>query len=347
MKYGLSAFFIVGFLNREGKILEGVSYVGKNGCMEKIRIGISRCLLGDKVRFDGQHKRDAFITETLSKWCDFVPVCPEVECGLPVPRESMRLVGTVDDYRLITGKTGIDHTERMESWARTRLNQLAEEDLVAFIFKTKSPSSGMRNVKIYGPSGSPVGYNGQGLFARAFMNLFPDTPVEDEGRLRDPGLRENFIETIFVLQRWRENARGGTVGDLVTFHSHHKYTLMAHSPEKLRLLGRIVARGSTDHPEDMKAEYLGLLREILSMKKTIRKNVNVLSHLVGYFKKQLSPEEKVELLHEVELYRGQSTPLIVPITLIRHYARKYQQEYLLNQSFLNPHPVEMGLLNHV
>ncbi len=315
--------------------------------MEKIRIGVSRCLLGDKVRFDGQHKKDVFITETLSKWCSFVPVCPEVECGLSVPRESMLLIGSVDDYRLVTGKTGIDHTERMETWADTRLTQLAEEDLVAFIFKTKSPSSGMRAVKIYGPSGSPVGYSGIGLFARAFMDRFPEVPVEDEGRLHDSGLRENFIETIFVLQRWRDDVREGTAGDLVKFHSRHKYTLMAHNPEKLRLLGRIVARGGTESLPHLKAEYLRLLRESLSLKKTTRKNANVLMHLIGYFRKHLTSPEKTELLNEVEIYRKESTPLIVPITLIRHYARKYEEDYLMVQTFLNPHPVEMGLLNHV
>lgn len=315
--------------------------------MEKIRIGISRCLLGDNVRYNGGHQRDSFITDTLSQWCDFVPVCPEVECGLPIPRETMRLVGTLDDYRLVTGKTGIDHTERMESWARRRLDQLEKDDLVAFIFKIKSPSSGMRGVKVYSPAGNPVSYKGVGLFARDFMKRFPDIPVEDDGRLHDPGLRENFIETIFVLQRWRTDARGGSIGNLVDFHTRHKYTLMAHSPEKLRQLGRIVARGGSESPQEIKEEYLGLLREILALKKTIRKNSNVLLHMVGYFKTNLTSGEKEELLNEVELYRNRSTPLVVSLTLIRHYARKYGQEYLLGQTFLNPHPAEMGLLNHV
>ena len=321
--------------------------VDHNGTMQKIRVGVSRCLLGDKVRFDGQHKKDEFITDTLSQWCDFVPVCPEVECGLPIPRETMRLVGTETDYRLITGKTEIDHTERMESWAADRLDQLVEEKLVAFIFKTKSPSSGMRAVKIYSPSGNPVAYNGTGLFARAFMKRFPDIPVEDEGRLRDPGLRENFIETIFVLQRWREMPGDGTAGSLVEFHSRHKYTLMAHSPEKLKTLGRLVAQGSSVPWRELKAEYLAQLRTILSLKKTVRKNTNVLAHMMGYFRKQLSGDEKAELLNEVEKYRLGYTPLVVPLTLIRHYAGKYHQEYLLSQTFLNPHPVELGLLNHV
>jgi len=319
----------------------------QNRSVEKIKIGVSSCLLGNKVRFDGQHKRDAFITDTLSRWCEFVPVCPEVECGLPIPRETLRLVGTVDDNRLVTGKTGVDHTERMNRWAATRLEKLAEDDLVAFIFKTKSPSSGLRAVKVYGVKGQPVSYKGRGLFARAFTRRFPDIPVEDEGRLKDAGIRENFIETIFVLQRWRENVRGGGAGNLVDFHTRHKYTLMAHSPDRLRDLGRIVARGGSQPAESLLDEYLEILRDTLAIKKTAKKNANVLMHMVGYFRKDLSKEEKDELLEEVDRYRIDINPLLVPLTLIRHYARKYDQAYLLDQYFLNPHPVELGLLNHV
>ncbi len=315
--------------------------------MDKIRIGLSSCLLGNKVRFDGQHKLDHFITDTMSLWCDFVPVCPEVECGLSVPRESMRLVGTVENPKLMTGKTGIDHTDRMLSWAEKRFELLANEDLVAFIFKTKSPSSGMRAVKVYNEKGHTVSYAGKGLFARAFMKRFPDIPVEDEGRLKDPGIRENFIETIFVLQRWRQSVPGGSPGDLVKFHSRHKYTLMGHSPERLRELGSLTARAGTGSLEIIQNRYLDILLKTLSIRKTAKKSANVLMHIAGYFKKNLTPEEKTELMNEIELYRIGINPLLVPLTLIRHYTRKYQQKYLKDQYFLYPHPVEMGLLNHV
>jgi uncharacterized protein YbgA (DUF1722 family) len=259
----------------------------------------------------------------------------------------MRLVGSVENPRLMTGKTGVDHTERMMSWAEKRLEDLAGEDLVAFVFKTKSPSSGMRAVKVYNEKGHTISYAGQGLFARAFMERFPDIPVEDEGRLNDPGLRENFIETIFVLQRWRESVRSGSVGDLVKFHSRHKYSLMGHSPEKLRVMGSLVARGGAEPLEELRNRYFDLLLKTLSLKKTVKKNSNVLLHIAGYFKNNLSREEKTELMGEIELYRTGINPLLIPLTLIRHYTAKYEQAYLKDQYFLYPHPVEMGLLNHV
>ena len=232
------------------------------------------------------------------------------------------------------------------SYIGTRLEQLAREDLVGFIFKTKSPSSGLRGVKVYGPKGSPISYSGQGLFARAFVSRFPRIPVEDEGRLQDPGIRENFIETIFVLQRWREMEAARKPGGLVDFHSRHKYTLMAHSPEKLKALGRLTARaGSLD--EETRDEYFRTLLELLALKKTPKKNYNVILHIAGYFKGVLTAGEKAELLETAEQYHQGLVPLIVPLTLLRHYTRKYEEPYLLQQYYLNPHPVEMGLLNHV
>ncbi len=315
--------------------------------MEKIRIGISSCLLGNQVRFDGGHKRDRFITDTLSEYCEFVPVCPEVECGLPIPRETMRLVGTVESPRLMTGKTKIDHTPRMKEWMERRLERLAEDDLVAFIFKTKSPSSGLRAVKVYKEDGNVVSYKGSGLFARGFTERFPDVPVEDEGRLHDPGLREKFIETIFVLQRWRQGPRDGGPGDLVDFHTRHKYTLMAHGQEKLRAMGKIVARIGGEDFAALKEEYFRLLLQSLELRKTVKKNYNVLLHMIGYFKTDLTADEKQELLETADRYYKGQAPLVVPLILVNHYVRKYDKEYLAGQWYLNPHPVEMGLLNHV
>ena len=315
--------------------------------MEKIKIGISSCLLGNQVRYNGGHQRDRFITDTMAEYCEFVPVCPEVECGLPIPRESMRLVGSVDSPRLVTGKSKIDQTDRMKQWMKRRLDALDAEDLVAFIFKTKSPSSGLRSVKVYAENGNVNSYKGQGLFARGFTERFPDIPVEDEGRLHDPGIRENFIETIFVLQRWRQGPRDGGPGKLVEFHSRHKYTLMAHGPEKLREMGKIVARIGVGDLSKLRDEYFSLLLEALKLKKTVKKNYNVLLHVGAYFKKDLEPEERTELKELAGRYYNSFVPLVVPLTLINHYARKYNKTYLKEQWYLNPHPVELGLLNHV
>lgn len=316
--------------------------------MEKtIPIGISACLLGQEVRWNGGHKRDRFITDTLGQYFHWVPVCPEVECGLPIPRETLRQVGDPENPRLVTSKTGVDHTERMRTWAAERVRQLEAEHLCGFIFKAKSPSSGMERVKVYNAKGHPEN-KGVGMFARAFMNHFPLVPVEEEGRLHDPRLRENFIEAVFVLRRWREMLRAGkTMGNLVDFHTRHKLLLMAHNPAIYRELGKMVAEGKKVSPDERFAAYEERLVAALRLKSTVKKNVNVLHHLMGYFKKQLSADEKQEMLDVIERYREGSVPLVVPVTLINHYVRKYDQPYLQQQVYLQPHPVELKLRNHV
>ncbi|MEJ2071438.1 MAG: DUF523 and DUF1722 domain-containing protein [Syntrophobacterales bacterium] len=317
--------------------------------MPKIRLGISACLLGQKVRFDGSHQLDHFITDTLGRYVEFVPVCPEVESGLGVPREAMRLVGDISTPRLLTVRTKIDHTERLATWAQKRVQELEAEDLCGFIFKSKSPSSGMERVKVYidPPTGSPV-TKGVGLFARAFMEHFPLLPVEDDGRLHDPALRENFLERIFVFKRWREllAAKSG-LGGLVAFHTRHKLLILAHSPESYRDLGKLVARGKELPSSELYERYHSRLMEALRLKATPKKNTNVLHHLMGYFKKDLPAEEKQELLEIIDNYRQGYVPLVVPVTLINHYVRKYRQPYLAEQFYLHPHPVELQLRNHV
>lgn len=315
--------------------------------MDKIKIGVSSCLLGNKVRYDGQHQLDHFIKDTLSQWCDFVPVCPEVECGMPIPRETLRLVGDLNNPRLITTRSGIDKTEMMSTWIEEKLENLDKQDLVAFIFKTKSPSSGMRKVKVYNEAGHTISYAGVGMFAKAYMERFPDIPVEDEGRLCDPGLRENFIETIFVLQRWREAVSNRKVKDLVKFHSRHKYTFMAHSPQILKGMGKLIAQSGTLDFDTLIEEYRILLLKCIRLKKTIKKNYNVLLHMLGYFKDNINGDEKAELLKEAENYYNEISPLIVPLTLVKHYTMKYNESYLKEQHYLNPHPMELKLLNHV
>ena len=314
---------------------------------EKIRLGVSSCLLGEKVRFDGSHKHDRFLTGTLGQYVDYVPVCPEVELGLPTPRETLRLVGHRDNQRLVFSKSGEDITERMQAWAKKRVKELEKENLSGFIFKAKSPSSGMARVKLYDKNGSPNS-QGVGLFARAFMEHFPLLPVEEDGRLNDPRLRENFIEIIFTLKRWREAiANGKTRGALVDFHSRHKLLMLAHSPEIYRLMGRLVGAGKEVKTAQIYTDYQALLMKGMRLKTTPAKHVNVMQHILGYFKKQLSSDEKQEVLQVIDDYRSGLLPLIVPITLLNHFIRKYDQPYLKQQAYLNPHPLELQLRNHV
>lgn len=315
--------------------------------MEKIKLGISSCLLGEKVRYDGGHKLDKFLTDTLGKYVDYVPVCPEVECGLGVPRKSMRLEGTPEFQRLIVTATGEDLTEKMVRWAKKRVAELEKEKLCGFIFKSDSPSSGMERVKIYNEKSMPV-KNGVGVFAKIFMDSFPLLPVEDEGRLHDPGLRENFIERIFALKRWRETLDNENFKkSLIDFHTKHKLLILAHSPGHYRLMGKLVAAQKSISRRDIQKQYQELLLEALKVKTTPKKHVNVLLHMTGYFKKQLSSDEKKELLEIINNYRNGNIPLIVPVTLISHDVRKYNDSYLSQQWYLNPHPLELQLRNHV
>ena len=315
--------------------------------LAKIKLGISACLLGEKVRYDGGHKLDHFITETLGKFVEFVPICPEVECGLGIPREAMHLVSSPEGPRLVTIRTQVDYTERMRTWAQKRVVELDQEDLCGFIFKSDSPSSGMERVKIYSGKGGPA-KTGVGMFAREFMQHFPLLPVEEEGRLHDPGLRENFLERLFSLKRWRDTlALGPKPGHLVDFHTRHKLLIMSHSPKYYELLGKLVAQIKGIPLPELYEQYETQLMEALRLKTTIKKNVNVLLHVMGYFKKNLSPTEKEELLEIIDEYRKGYVPLIVPVTLLNHYVRKYDQSYLKNQYYLHPHPIELKLRNHV
>ena len=313
----------------------------------KIRLGVSSCLLGERVRFDGGHKLDRFLTETLGRFVEFVPVCPEVEMGLPTPRETLRLVGEPDSQRLVFSKSGEDITARMVNWANRRVAELEGEELCGFIFKSKSPSSGMERVKLYDRNGVP-NKQGVGLFAQVFMDHFPLLPVEEDGRLHDPVLRENFIEAIFTLKRWREaSGKGATRGALVDFHTRHKLLLLSHSTEIYRQAGRLVAEAKTVDGPVLFERYLALLVKGLRLKPTTAKHVNVLQHVLGYFKKQLSADEKQEVLAVIDSYRARQVPLIVPVTLLNHLVRKYDQPYLKQQVYLNPHPLELQLRNHV
>jgi uncharacterized protein YbgA (DUF1722 family)/uncharacterized protein YbbK (DUF523 family) len=313
---------------------------------EIIKIGVSACLLGEKVRYDGGHQHDRYITDTLGRFFTFVPVCPEVESGMSTPREAMRLEGDPSAPRLIAGKSRKDLTGQMLDYCRKKMVELAAADLCGFIFKKNSPSSGLFRVKVYNSSGMPS-KSGSGLFAASVTRTFPLLPVEEEGRLCDPLIRENFIERIFCYHRWKLFLGSNpTLGDLVSFHARQKLLLMAHSPALYRELGRLVANGKEHGLPEILAAYENLYMKALAMFATTKKNCNVLQHILGYFKHNLSHDEKVEMLELIAGYHDNLLPLVVPLTLVKHYVNKYDQGYLRQQVYLSPHPSELMLRNH-
>jgi len=314
--------------------------------MEKIRLGISTCLLGENVRYDGGHKWDRYLTDTLGKYVEYVSVCPEVEAGLGVPRPPLHLVGDPSNPRLVTLRTKQDLTDLMVNWAEKRVRDLEGEKLNGFIFKSNSPSSGMERVKVYDRNGVPA-KKGVGVFARIFMGHLPSLPVEDEGRLHDPQIRENFVERIFTLKRWRVGAENPSLRGLIEFHTKNKLLILSHSPRHYEILGKFVAKGKGSPLRLLYSEYERILMESLRLKATPKKNANVLQHMMGYFKERLSGGEKKELLEIIDLHRRELVPLIAPITLMNHYVRKYDQPYLKEQTYLQPHPLELQLRHHV
>lgn len=312
----------------------------------KPRLGISACLLGERVRYDGQHKYDVFLVETLGKYVEYVPVCPEVGCGLPVPREAMHLEGDPAKPRLIATNTRRDLTDQMLTWVARKIVELEKENLCGFVFKSKSPSSGMERVKVYNGKGMLSG-RAPGLFAGAFIKHFPLLPAEDEGRLHDPELRGNFIGRIFALNRLREAAaERRSASNLMKFHARHKYLILAHSDKHLRLMGKLVAHINPGNNLDTWTEYEKLLLAALAIHATPKRHANVLEHMLGFFKKQLAADEKQELMQLISAMRKGETPLIAPLTLLRHYIRKYNVSFLAEQYYIDPEPAELALLYH-
>jgi len=314
--------------------------------MDKIRIGVSKCLLGEPVRYDGQHKHDHFITDTLGRYFDYVGVCPEVECGLGVPRETMRLVGDPASPRLVTTRTGLDLTARMQAWIDRRVVELEKEDLGGYIFKSRSPSSGMENVKVYNDKGGVAG-KAPGLFGKAFMAHFPTLPCEDEGRLNDPDLRENFIERVFTLWRFRQAVRASpTLATLMTFHARNKLLIQSHNEALMREMGRELAGLKAREARARIPRYEAKLMRALKTLATVRKHTNILQHMLGYLRDALDEADRKELAAIIEDYHRELVPLIVPVTMLKHYVEKHGIAYLQDQYYLNPHPLELKLRNH-
>ena len=312
-----------------------------------LRLGVSSCLLGNAVRFDGGHKRDRFVTDLLGRFVEWVPVCPEVEVGMDTPRPALRLVGREDGVRLLEIKSGRDHTEAMERYSAQRMRALRGLDLCGYILKKDSPSCGMTRVKVYGEKGMPT-RQGRGLYAAALMEAYPNLPVEDEGRLNDPKLRENFIERVFAFRRLGDLFRGRwTRGQVVAFHTAHKLQLMAHSTVAYRELGRLVAK-MKETPRGVFHEQYGTgFMDAFAHMASRGRNANVLQHAAGHLKDCLDVTSRRELEELIHDYRNELVPLVVPVTLIGHHVRRHEVHYLIGQLFLEPHPRELMLRNHV
>jgi len=317
---------------------------------DPIKIGVSSCLLGVRVRFDGGHKRSDFLVDTLGSFVEFVPVCPEVEIGLGIPRETLRLVRSSDATRvarLVSNETGIDHSDRMNSYAQRRIIALGPEELSGYVLKKDSPSCGMERVRIYGPSGMPT-RDGSGLFAAVLIRRYPSLPVEEEGRLSDPQLRENFVERVFAYRRLRSFfSSRWTVGGLVKLHTAHKLVLMAHSPKAYNELGQFVAGAKRMVRHKLPQCYQFAFMEALKKLATTARHTNVLHHMLGCLRPHLDRDTRDELVTLIDDYRRKLVPLIVPISMFRHYARKFDVAYLREQVYLEPHPKELMLRNHV
>jgi uncharacterized protein YbgA (DUF1722 family)/uncharacterized protein YbbK (DUF523 family) len=311
-----------------------------------ILIGVSSCLLGQSVRYDSGHKKDAFVTGLLGRFVEFVPVCPEVEVGMSIPRPTIRLERRGEEIRLVDNKNAIDHTDAMRRYAERRVAEVEKLDLCGWVLKKDSPSCGMERVRVYA-KGAPT-KSGVGLFAEALMKQMPLLPVEEEGRLNDPELRENFVERVFAYRRLKDLFRGRwTLGDLVRFHTAEKLLLLAHDTEGYRKLGRIVAQAKEIRRGELPARYGEIFMQAMSKPATLGKQTNVLQHMAGYFKDTLPDEEKAELHDAIRDYRSRLVPLVVPLTLIRHHVRKLRVAYLEGQTHLAPHPKELMLRNHV
>lgn len=312
-----------------------------------LRLGASSCLLGEEVRFDGGHARDRFVTDVLGRWIRWEPVCPEFEIGMGVPRPTIRLVDEGQGVRLVAPSTGEDFSDRMIAFSERRVRELRELDLDGFVLKKSSPSCGLERIPIY-RRGGRLSSAGVGLFARTLREHWPNLPVEEEGRLNDPVLRESFIERVFCRNRWRAFlARGPSRRRLVAFHTAHKLLLLAHDERAYRNIGRLVASAGKLPDHELFARYEAEFQHALTTKATPRRHANVLQHALGHMKKLLDAREKQQVLSAIDDYRKGMLPLVVPITLLRYNVHRHEVAYLMGQLYFDPHPKELMLRNHV
>lgn len=313
--------------------------------MEKIKVGISACLLGQPVRFNGSHKNSPFCHDVLSQWFDFVPLCPEVEIGMGIPREPIRLVNENNQIRVknVTDQSR-DYTDQLHQLADEKAPELA--DLCGYIFMQKSPSCGVFRVKVYNTNGMPEVNPAMGAFAYQLKQHLPLLPMEEAGRLNDIRLRENFIIRVFAHQDWRKNVMAEPEPkNLVAFHTRYKFLLQAHSEVDYRQLGQLVADAGVKPIDEILSNYFSLFTACLTNVAKINNHVNVLLHILGFLKTKVTSEVKQSILNLITRYKEQKVHLIVPITMLKHYVELHQIEYLLNQKYLSPYPYELGLRN--
>ena len=314
--------------------------------MNSITLGISSCLLGNPVRHDGGHKKNQYVMGTLSSYFNFRAVCPEAAIGLGVPRPALRLVRTEQGTRMVASKdAGQDLTDSMISWSQNAMQQLG--DLSGYILKSQSPSCGMERVRVFDHNGVPK-KQGAGLFAAELMKAMPWLPVEEEGRLNDPVLRENFIQRVYIYKRWQNMiAAGLSVSALMEFHQRHKLQLLAHNEACYRSLGPLIAQANRNNLEDVAGRYLLAMMQCMSQPATRKRHTNVLMHVMGYLKRSLSGHDKQELLDTLESYRTGILPIVVPLTLLKHHLRVHPDQYIANQHYLSPYPEELMLRNMI
>ena len=310
-----------------------------------IKVGISSCLLGERVRFDSGHKRNDYVTGVLQDYFEFVPFCPEVEIGLGIPREAIRLIAVGEEVRCVgTKNPELDVTQALDDIADKQ--GAWQEQLCGYILKKDSPSCGMERVKVYS-NGLPT-RNGVGIYAKRLLQKYPSLPVEEEGRLQDARLRENFIQRVFIYARWQSMlCEGLSLGKLQAFHAQHKYLLMSHNQVEAKALGGMLAEANKATLDALVPRYLERMMVALKTIATRENHVNTLQHIQGYLKKSLDAGDKLELVEVVENYKRGLVPLIVPITLLRHHFRRHPDDYITQSYYMNPHPGELMLLNNV
>ncbi|WP_411166785.1 hypothetical protein Aeroheme_00951 [Aeromonas sp. DSM 116730] len=310
--------------------------------MYKIKVGISACLLGQEVRFDGGHKRSSFCERDLGAHFEYHPVCPEMAIGLGAPRAAIRLVKRHGEVRAEASNGSFDVTDKLIAFSEQKARQL--DFLSGYILCAKSPSCGMERVRIYGANNEGSAKEGIGLFAKALMEANPLLPVEEDGRLCDPILRENFVLRVFAYNDWQQLCASGiTAAALIRFHSRYKYLVLSHATTHYRTLGKLLGNLGKANLQEVADSYIKGLMAALTLRANRRSHTNVLMHLQGYFKRVLTPAQKQELADTIDKYRTGIFPLLVPLTLIRHYLREYPNTYLAEQVYLNPHPDTLKL----
>ena len=311
---------------------------------ETVRVGVSSCLLGNSVRFDGGHKRSRFITDELSQHFEFVKFCPELAIGMGVPRQPIRLTGDAGNPQVVGVKNPeLNVTQPLQDYSSKAALQM--DGLDGFIFKKDSPSCGMARVKVYNDTGMAERI-GTGVFARAVMTENPLLPVEEEGRLNDPDLRDNFIMRVYVHARWRGMLAGTlTPARLLEFHTNHKYLLLAHSEVAYRELGDMLADLSKEPTGEIAGRYIARLMQALSKPASRKRHSNVLLHILGYLKNSLDAALRRDLARTIEAYRNGDYPLVVPVRLLQHQFSAHPHPYISRQVYLDPHPSSLRLRN--